>query len=452
MNAADFGFSATASGLDNTRALQRAVDRGGTIAVTVPGCYRIAGTVYLGSHTALKFGHGVTLQKVDEAGPFTHVLLNKGALTKTYDEHILVEGLSLQVNGIDFCDWTIYGLRGQIAFFYVHDLTIRGFRCLDLGKSQFAIHVCTFEDLIVEDVIVHGDKDGIHLGRGKRYRISNGVFKTFDDAIALNGHDYASGNPELGWIEDGLVENCHDLNADKVLGFFCRILAGAWIDWIPGMIVQNSDTVVSHGRLYRVRGKPDGQTFASHTPPSHNTGTRIFDGIHWVMVQDDVNYDAGVRRVVFRDIILSKPRIGFSVHFDEDRFSRSFYPGSKAPMQRQLYFDHITVAYPEHQELISICTPVDGLTITNTTFRDSPISFYDRAATIDQGTTRVSLIGCTFTAEGPFELLANSAPHKTVILKTIGSIVLEESFSASASATSGTNIIKSDLPGLSDGS
>lgn len=395
MDASEFGFSPTANGLDNTRALQKAVDQGGTITVTQPGVYKIGGTVYLGSNTALKFGHGVTLQKVDEAGPFSHVLLNKGALTKTYDEHILIDGLSLQVNGIDFCDWTVYGLRGQIAFFYVRDLTIRGFRCLDFGKSQFAIHVCTFEDLIIDDLIVHGDKDGVHLGRGKRFRISNGVFKTYDDAVALNGHDYASGNPELGWIEDGVVENCHDLNADKVIGFFSRILAGAWIDWLPGMIVQNSDTVVANGRLYRVRAQSDGQTYESHTQPAHEEGTQVIDGITWVMVQDDVTYSAGVSQVIFRDIILSKPRIGFSVHFDEDRFSRSFYPGSKAPMQKQLLFDHITVAYPEHQELISVCTPVDGITISNSTFRDSPISFYDRAATIDQGTTHVSLIGCT---------------------------------------------------------
>ena len=39
---------------------------------------------------------------------------------------------------------------------------------------------------------------------------------TFDDAIALNAHDYATSNPELGWIENGVIENCHDLNAEKL--------------------------------------------------------------------------------------------------------------------------------------------------------------------------------------------------------------------------------------------
>jgi len=96
-DAADFGFAPDANGIDNTAALQRAVDPGGTIVVSRPGTYDIAGTVYLGSHTALVFGQGVILRKVAERGDFTHVLLNKGALTKTHDEGIVIEGLHLQV-------------------------------------------------------------------------------------------------------------------------------------------------------------------------------------------------------------------------------------------------------------------------------------------------------------------------------------------------------------------
>jgi hypothetical protein len=94
-DAADFGFSPNSSGLENTRALQRAVDRTGTIVVSQPGTYKIAGTVYLGSNTSLIFDNNVFLKKAPEQGPFTHVLLNKGALTKTYDEHITVSGLQI---------------------------------------------------------------------------------------------------------------------------------------------------------------------------------------------------------------------------------------------------------------------------------------------------------------------------------------------------------------------
>ena len=89
-------------------------------------------------------------------------------------------------------------------------------------------------------VIIKGRKDGIHFGPGKRFTIRDGIFQTFDDAIALNGQDYSTSNPEMGWIEDGIIENCYDLNQEKTVGFFCRMLAGAWIDWEKGMKVQQS--------------------------------------------------------------------------------------------------------------------------------------------------------------------------------------------------------------------
>jgi hypothetical protein len=66
----------------------------------------------------------VFLKKVAEPTPFTHVLLNKGALTRTYDEHITISGLQIVVNGVDVRAFQVYGLHGQIAFFYVRDLRI----------------------------------------------------------------------------------------------------------------------------------------------------------------------------------------------------------------------------------------------------------------------------------------------------------------------------------------
>ncbi len=213
INAADFGFSPDASGVENVKALQKATDQAGTIIVSIPGTYKIAGTVYIGDNTSLVFGNNVFLKKVDEKGVFDYVFLNKGALTKTYNEHITIDGLSIIVNEIEQRYTEIYGLRGQLSFFYIKDLRIERFRCYDLTPRQFCIHVCTFEDIIIDDVIIKGKKDGIHLGPGNRFTIRDCVFQTFDDAIALNAHDYATSNPELGWIENGVVENCYDLNA-----------------------------------------------------------------------------------------------------------------------------------------------------------------------------------------------------------------------------------------------
>ncbi|WP_373494757.1 hypothetical protein [Aquiflexum sp.] len=450
-DAQNHGFSPAASGIENTKSLQAAVDKGGTVLVSQPGIYKVAGTVYVGSNTSIVFGNGVFLQKVNEEGPFTHVLLNKGALTKTYDEHIRIHGLHIMVNGIDKTFSEIYGLRGQIAFFYVKDLKIERFRCMDLTKMQYGIHVCTFEDLIIDDVIIKGEKDGIHLGRGKRFRISNGVFQTFDDAIALNGHDYATSNPELGWIEDGLVEKCHDLNAENTTGYFCRILAGAWIDWRPGMEVQQSDAVVSNGRIYRVQAKPDGTIYHSVTKPTHESGSMELDGIQWGMVQNDVMYTAGVRNVTFRDIYLDKPRIAFSVHFDNDKYSRSYYPGAQVPVQEQLTFDNIRVKHGQQKDFLSINTPMDVVTIIGSVFRNNRISFHGNKAMADYLPTRINLIGCVLSEQGPFDLVTNSVVGKQIFVQTSSSIELNQNFSANVIPGSGKITVISDLSGLKKG-
>jgi hypothetical protein len=426
-NAADFGFSPDTAPMENVKALQAAVDNGGTIIVSQPGTYEVGGTVYVGSNTTIKFGNGVSLKKVDAEGIFTHVLLNKGALTRTYDENIVVEGLHIIVNGIDKPMSEVFGLRGQIAFFYIKDLRIERFRCYDLDTMQFAIHICTFEDIIVNDVIIKGNKDGVHLGRGNRFTISNGVFQTYDDAVALNAQDYSTSNPELGWIENGVVQNCYDLPDGKdPVGFFCRILAGGWIDWREGMEVQQSDTVISNGRMYRVQANPDGTVYKSVTRPTHVTPSEVLDGIRWGYVQDHLTYTAGVRNVVFRDIVLKKPRPGFSAHFDQGRFSRSYYPGAEYPVQEKLLFDNIRVQHDTEMQFVGIATPVDVLTITNSCFKKGKIRFFSNADMADYGETLVNLTGCVFNDVPPEDIIDNTVEGKVIHFREYASAVLKK--------------------------
>ncbi|MBC7892678.1 MAG: hypothetical protein H7Y12_10725, partial [Sphingobacteriaceae bacterium] len=247
--------------MNNAQALQTAVDKGGTITISKPGTYKIAATVYIGDHTSLIFGNGVVVEKSGEAGRFTHVFLNRGALTRVYNHNITITGLDIRVNNVDLPMSTIYGLRGHVAFFYVKDLKIERFRCSGLVNGQFALHICTFEDLLINDVIIKGKKDGIHLGPGKRFRISNGVFQTGDDAIALVPGDWVSANPEFGNLEDGVIENCSDIPDDYLEGAFSKIVASAWVDWKPGIEVKHGDAVVSNGRIYRVVANLDNRVY-----------------------------------------------------------------------------------------------------------------------------------------------------------------------------------------------
>ncbi len=277
-DAAQFGFLPENDGFKNAEALQKAVDGGGTIDVSKKGVYAISKEIRIGDNTHLVFGADTVVKKTAAKGAsFPYAFVNKGAYDKTFNENIRITGLNLSVGGIDQCNTPIVGLIGHLSFFYVKDLRIENFRCADLEKGQFCIQICAFENIIVRDAIIKGKKDGLHLGRGKTFKIADCDFTTFDDAIALNAHDYSTSNPELGWIEDGVIENIVDRNEEKTVGYFCRILGGSWTDWREGMKIQRSDSVVSDGRIYRSVNKPDGKTYISKTRPTHKSGTQTLD-------------------------------------------------------------------------------------------------------------------------------------------------------------------------------
>lgn len=115
INAEDYGFKTENSGAGNRKALQRAVDETGTVCINEPGVYKVAGTVYIGSDTTLRFENGVVIQKVDEEGGFMHILLNKGALSGTCDENIRIENIHVVVNDIDCGNCWAIGLRPRIG-------------------------------------------------------------------------------------------------------------------------------------------------------------------------------------------------------------------------------------------------------------------------------------------------------------------------------------------------
>ena len=356
-------MDSSASGRRNRIALQAMLDRGGVVRVDRPGRYRISGTVFIGSNTTLACAPGVVFVKTDEEGKFSHVICNKGARTKTYDENIEIHGLEIAVNGMDVCDWSVaYGLRGQLAFFYAKNVKVKDFKCLDLGRGQFGLHFCTFENVVVEDCDIRGWKDGVHFGRGRGFRVSRCTFDTGDDPIALNAHDYATSNPELGWISEGVVEDCHDLrNPEKTVGYFCRILAGSWGEWKPGMSVRQSDSVIRPSGVYRVSMQPDGRTFTSTVVPESKPDGPNADGIVWRKVQSDSVSSCGVSNIVFRNLRLDQPRPLFSFHADDDKYSRSCYPGTSVPAQTGIRFENVKVGFKEPKEAFLFMTPVAGL-------------------------------------------------------------------------------------------
>ena len=429
------------TGRENTLALQERLNVGGTIRLEMPGVYEIEDTLIIKSYTRLLFGAGVFLKRsVSSVGSFA--IINEGAFTGKCDTDITIEGLRLITNGVEARDnAAVFGLTGELSFFRVKHLRITDFVCLDLPRLSFGIHVCTFENLVIERVRIEGRKDAVHLGRGKKFTIRHGLFKTFDDPIALNAHDYAVANPQMGWIEDGLIEDCYDLNDEDTTGYFCRILAGAWCDWYEGMAIQNSDTVVSEGRVYRAFQKPDGTMYRSMTPPTHEEGMRTLDGIHWVMVQEEVTYQCGCRNIHFKDIHLQKKRqTALSIHFDHDQYSRSVYPGAEMPVQENLIFENL-VSEGELECLVRSITPVDTVKIMGSAIGDSRIELECLPELRDcYPDTHILLIGNTFRAEKKMELVrcgegrrcrltmaGNAALHAEFKPWTNGTVELERS-------------------------
>jgi hypothetical protein len=434
IRASSFGFAPGNPAAVNSAALQRAADCGGEVWVDGQGIADIREQIVIGSDTTLRFENGLYLRRQPCDGQTGYAMINRGAFTGETDQHIRIYGLRLMTNGVEHepdavqTERNVPGLNGMINFFHVKDLEIRDYENLDLEPVNFSIHICAFEDIKLENIRVEGRKDGIHLGRGRRFVIRHGIFRTFDDPIALNAHDYAISNPELGWIEDGVIEDCYDLNHEDTSGFFCRILAGSWVDWFPGMRVQHSDTVVHNHRLYRVFMTPDGREYTSVTPPTHEKGTVVLDGIAWVMIQEGDLHNCGCRNIAFRDIFLEKDRpVGFAFHFDKDWHSRSVYPGSELPVQENITFENIH-RRGKIRWLMFVKTPIRQVRMTRCELTNTMLLLkHVGTEGVHYDPTDIYLDGCTFPADGTWPLVRVEG-DRTGRISTWGSCVTGQGY------------------------
>ncbi|MBP3422242.1 MAG: hypothetical protein J6K86_00595, partial [Clostridia bacterium] len=176
-----------------------------------------------------------------------------------------------------------------------------------------------------------------------------------------------------------------------------------WTDWRAGMVVQRSDTVVSNGRLYRVYMPVDGKQYVSYTQPTHEQGEKEYDGFVWAVVQEGATYGAGCRNIHFKDIYLQKNRsIAFSIHFDKDEYSRSYYPYSTSPVQENLTFENIVVEAEKIPRLLWSISPVDNVRFINCTLKNNSVHFDN---ILEKGicypTTNILFSGTKFKEEIP---------------------------------------------------
>ena len=381
INAEEYGFLPENAPYKNSEALQKAVDMGGTVKVTVPGVYRVSEQIEIGDNTRLVFGEGVTLyREASVSGVNRCAFINKGALKGEYNHNIEIVGLHLECNGVESNDFgvnsQIAGLRAQVAMIYIKDLKIDNFECHGLLEKDYAIQISAFKNINLDGLYITGNKDGVHLGWGDGFIIRNGKFCTFDDPIALNAFDYATSNTHIGWIENGIIEDCVDLDDNSTTGFFCRILGGAWCRWYKGMQVQHSDTVAVNGRTYRVLMNPkDGKLYSSYTPPCHEKGIAEYDGINWVAVRNTEELDCGCRNITIRNCTLQKKRnIGIAISLNYDTYARSYYPGCVCIPQGEITLENILIQN-DIDILLHSNYPTENITLKNIDFKSSKLCF-----------------------------------------------------------------------------
>lgn len=376
-DAAVFGFLPENSAEANKAAFQQCLDEGGRIIVSRPGMYRVCGTMLIKANTNLSFAKGVIIsrEKPAEGKDPQPLLMNAGALDGSIDENISIKGLLLQCNGMggNLEDTLVVGLRGELAFLGVKKLTIKNSQVLGYPDSNFGIQVCDFENILLENLHIEGIHDAIHLGAGRDFIIRNSQFRTDNDAVAMNALDFPRNSPRIGWIENGLIDNCVDLpDPDAaVIGYFARMTAGSFKEWEEGMPIQHQgDAVLHNGRIYRSNGLRAHGEMPSTVPPTHSSGTRkLADGHVWTMLQDkDITLAAGVRNILFRNIHLQRPRhLGFNLHFDHSDWNRSFYPGAENVTQSNITLEKIYIE-TNLPLLLQARTPVDHIRV-----RDSDI-------------------------------------------------------------------------------
>ncbi len=326
-NPAEYGFSPDATPAENAVALQKALEGGNRkVVIDEPGVYNLGATVYLDDDTILECVPGVVLRK---EGRFEHILVNRGAYNYYTNKNITLRGVHISIGDaptvVGSPNGNCPGVRGQITFCRVQNVQVYDFLCHDMSGYQYCIQFCDFDGLIMDGFDIRGDKDGVHLNRGRNFVIRNGVLCTADDGIALNAGDWTVDcTPLMGSIEDGLVENIQDLPGGKCN--FARLISGCWMDWHDGMKLMRGD-IFRHGKNVYSVYMPLGLTqYVSHTPPTHTHGLwESPEGIKFLFLQDDGETRADIRNVVFQNIYLHAER-GFSCSWEICEYSRLIHP------------------------------------------------------------------------------------------------------------------------------
>ncbi|KKL60529.1 hypothetical protein LCGC14_2204410 [marine sediment metagenome] len=394
-DASVYGFDPAASASVNTAAMQAALDVGGIITVITPGTYEVNDTLQIGSNTALILSPGVIFKKT---GDYCNVIINKGALTKTYNENILIDGLEIEVNSVDTDNnWPVETIRGQVAFYYVRYLTFLNFKCLDLDTFQFCFTIVKWEYVEFKNIHVEGSKDCFDVGVGHDGLWEDLYISTADDGFKLYGTDYAEILTETGDIYNVTIRNYTDVQfGASTTGFTLRLLYGSWADWLNGNSYKKSDMCINAGNLYHCYASDGGFPVNGTVAPVHGSGdVKGADGITWHYLQACDFYKSDIYNVTLDNLRVTATRSAtVTGWFIDDTFMRAVYPGTET--LSKAYNLKIVNSILETNYAFQSFSNIKDITFGNCTFNNVPIAVHCRPDWDYNDNLYVTFTGCIF--------------------------------------------------------
>lgn len=373
--AAEYGFSPAGDAGTNVAALQRALDGGGRIIIDVPGVYDLNDTIILDAHTHLLCSPGVIFRKVAH---YCNMIINRGAMSKQYDHNITLEGLEISVNGFEAWPQRVYGLRAQLGFFYVKDFTLRNFTCVDGKENQYLIYFVNWSNLLVENVRLVGDKDGIKLNNGHDGLLQNLDLTTYDDGTSLCGTDYGSTLLEAGDVYNVTYRDVIDRQYKNIFGRTCLIYTGSWAPYANGNEYGAGDFCLHRGRLYQSLNAA-GFLAAGKQPPTHESGVVTGDDqIVWRYVQTCDFLQTNVYDITFDNCVFEKSGNIIASFITPDWYyrkicgiHRNFYPGTERNSTSWgISLNNCKIAGRDPQVLINLMGNMKDVSIKGCDFRN----------------------------------------------------------------------------------
>lgn len=412
----EFGFSPSANARVNVAALQKALDGGGHIIIDVPGVYDLDDTILLDSDTHLLCAPGVIFRKV---ASYCNVLINRGALTRQYNHNITIDGLEISVNGHEAPPALVYGLRAQLGFFYVQNLTLRNLTCLDGKEYQYLVYIVTWSNLRIENVRLAGDKDGIKLNNGHNAWIENLDLTTYDDGTSLCGTDYPSTVLEVGDVYNVTYRNVVDRQYKNIFGRTCLIYTGSWADYADGNEYGVGDFCLHRGRLYQSTNDAGFLAIATR-PPVHEAGIVAGDDqIAWRFVQPCNFHQTNVYNITFDNCTFEKSGnlianfIGPDWYYRQfNGVHRNFYPGTEPNSTSwNISINNCTIAGVNPQVLVNLMGNMRDVSINGCTFANprSTVLNIDKDSVNPQ--LMLSIHNCTFLSSAAAPLTEADLPN-----------------------------------------